>query len=949
MFRANVVILMGLSLGPVLISPCLGAEENKKTQNLMLENEHVKYVIGGDGKSLSFLDKHTGKEYCAAQPGRPFATLKKAGKEYGPSACAFTDGKIILQFQPPGIGVVIKSLAREHYFVFEVESASDPAVDELLLVNLPVTSWKYSSGISGVVADDDFAVSLRVLDLKADARIGGKPAVLAAICSQKRGVAGAKVALVGCPATEIRAVLREVIHNEGLPESPLGGPWSLDAPENRGSYVFAGVSEANVDQWIALAKKAGIAQVHFIGWERSYGHSEPRQDLFPRGVAGLKTTVETIHAAGLRAGMHTLTGCISPHDSWVAPVPDKRLAKDATLTLAATLDEKAQAVPTVEQPQEFDVVWAYSGSGNVIRIDDELIQYAALARESPYGFRRCKRGAFGTKPARHEKGAAVDHLYVRYQCFQPDENSTLVEELADAIARVFNTCGFDMIYMDGAEGMAGGWYGVARMREAIFRKLKGRVLVEASEWGYHSWPFHSRIGAWDYPNWGLKRFVDVHCRATEDYRRAALLPAQLGWWAILGPSRDQPAEFPDEIEYLCCKSLALDAPMSFQGIEPGRQPPNARQEEYLAMIGQYERLRLAGYFSAEVKQRLRTEKEEFRLVQAADGEWELLPTDYAAHKVTGLSDGTSTWTVENRYGAQPVKLRIEALYGAEPYDSSAALVLADFAKEGEFAANASARRVKHAIGLSLDQIKIGSSSGRYWAQNDGDSRQGAWCLATRSFTPEANLQKHEALGVWIHGDGKGELINFQLTNPPHYWPTYDEHYVRVDFKGWRYFELLLRERDADLYGDYSWPYGGDSAIYRDPLIRDHTSALNLYLNNLPPRGSVTCYLGSIKALPVKKLTLRNPAITINGKRIAFPVTLESGSYLDLASGMDCKIYDERGSLLRDLRLPSGLPTLAAGRNEVQFACEPSANSGVRAKITVISHGEPLRGRAAKAP
>jgi hypothetical protein len=842
--------------------------------------------------------------------------------------------------------VTIKSLPREHYFVFEVESVSDPAVEELSLINLPVTSCKYSSGISGVAADDDFAVALRVLDLKANGRVGGQPAVLTAICSQKHGIAGARVALAGSPAGEIRSVLKEIIHDEGLPESPLGGPWALDAPENRGSYVFADVSETNVDQWIALAKKAGIAQIHFIGWERSYGHYEPRPDRFPRGVEGLKATVEKIHAAGLRAGMHTLTGCISPRDSWATPVPDKRLAKDARLTLAASLDEKAGAVSTLEPPGNFDVVWAYSGRGNVIRIDDELIQYAALGREPPCGFLQCRRGAFGTKPARHEKGAAVDHLFVRYQCFQPDENSTLVDELAEAIARVFNACGFDMIYMDGAEGMSGGWYGVARMREALFRKLKGRVLVEASEWGYHSWPFHSRLGAYDYPNWGLKRFTDMHCRATEDYRRATLLPAQLGWWAILGPSRDHPAEFPDEIEYLCCKSLALDAPMSFQGITPGEQPPNARQEEYLAMIGRYERLRLSNYFSSEVRQRLRAEKEDFQLAQAADGEWEFIPTDYTANKVTGLSDGTSTWTIENRYGAQPVKLRIEALYGAEPYDSSTALVLADFAKDGEFVAEAAAPRVKQAISISKEQVKLGSSSGRYWAQNEGDSSKGAWSRVVRSFTPEVNLQKHEALGVWVHGDGKGELLNFQLTNPPHFWGTCDEHYVKVDFTGWRYFELLLRERDADQYADYAWPYGYHSNIYRNPLIKDHTSALNLYYNNLPPHESVTCYLGPIRALPVRKLTLRNPALSINGKRVEFPVTMESGGYLEVMSGANAKVYDARGALLQDLRMPTPLPMLAAGRNEVQLTCDAPAKSGVRVKVTVISSGEPLRGRAA---
>lgn len=64
------------------------------------------------------------------------------------------------------------------------------------------------------------------------------------------------------------------------------------------------------------------------------------------------------------------------------------------------------------------------------------------------------------------------------------------------------------------------------------------------------------------------------------------------------------------------------------------------------------------------------------------------------------------------------------------------------------------------------------------------------------------------------------------------------------------------------------------------------------------------------------------------------------------SGANAKVYDERGALLQDLHLPNPLPMLAAGRNEVQLTCDAPAKSGVRATVTVISSGEPFRGRAA---
>ena len=926
--RGLVAVLVACA-GIASMPPAEAAEMNAIT----LQNDLVTYTIGADARSLGLVDKRSAKDYCAAQ--RPCASVVKGGVRHQASACSFANGRLTVQFGKSGVQAVIAATPRKHYFVFEVISVSDPELDELALLSLSVAPGKYVSYISGMAADDEFAACIRALNLQANGSVGGSPPALAATCYRKYGLVGAKAALVGCPAGEVRSVLKEVVKGEGLPWSPLGGPFALDAEENRGSYVFASVSEANVDDWIALARKAGLAEVHFIGWESSLGHYEPRKNLFPNGLAGLKATVDKLHAAGLRAGMHTLTGCISPHDPWATPVPDKRLAKDAAYTLAGAMDEKADAALTAEAPQNHDVIWAYASHGNVLRIGDELVQYGGLSQKPPFGFTGCKRGAFGTKAAPHAKGDAADHLYVRYTSFQPDEDTTLVDDVAAAIARVFDGCGFDMIYMDGAEGMMGGWHGVSKMRAAIFRKITRRVLVEASEWGYQSWPFHSRIGAWDHPNWGLKPFVDIHCRETERYRRSSLLPGQLGWWAILGPSADHRSEMPDEIEYLCCKALALDAPMSFQGISVGGKPWCARQDEYLETIGRYERLRLAGRVPDDVRARLREPKEEFRLAVTPDGGWAFVPADYAEHKVTGLKDGTQLWVVKNRFAAQPAKLRIEALYAAAPYEGKEGVVLADFATEGEFAQRAAAPGVTHALSPATDKAEFAKTCGRYTALKSG---AGAWCKMGKTFAPEADLSKLGALGLWVCGDGKGELLNVQLTNPTQYWPTFDEHYVKVDFTGWRYVELHLRERDAEAFGDYQWPYGDMYSVYRSPLIRGHVSGLSLYLNNLPPTQGATLLLSPIKALPTVKVKLANPTIRVGGKAIVFPVSLESGAYIEFASKGDCKLYDERGAIVQNVEPQGEVPALASGGNDVTFACEGPA---ARAVVTVISQGEPF--------
>jgi hypothetical protein len=366
------------------------------------------------------------------------------------------------------------------------------------------------------------------------------------------------------------------------------------------------------------------------------------------------------------------------------------------------------------------------------------------------------------------------------------------------------------------------------------------------------------------------------------------------------------------------------------------------------MIGRYERLRLSRHFSKAVRNRLAEPGAEFHLVRGGEGQWHFLPTDYAVHKVTGLPDGTDKWTVKNRFAAQPARLRIQAMYSVEPYDSPGAVVLAGFQKEGELPVRRAAKGITHAFGVTGERVKVGKVSGRYTAHSEMKTRRGAWALAGKRFTPHADISKHDAIGLWIHGDGQGQLLNIQPASPRQYYRALDEHYVKIDFVGWRYFELLLRERDAGGYGDYVWPYPGHYYVYRAPLVRNHVSELNLYFNELSPGKSVACCLSPIKALRTRKVKLRNPTIEIGGKRIVFPAAVESGGYIEFNSMTDCKLYDARGAMAQQVRPQGKAPALAAGENAVRFACEGPAGVAARARITVISHGPPL-GRDAKKP
>ena len=257
-----------------------------------------------------------------------------------------------------------------------------------------------------------------------------------------------------------------------------------------------------------------------------------------------------------------------------------------------------------------------------------------------------------------------------------------------------------------------------------------------------------------------------------------------------------------------------------------------------------------------------------------------------------------------------------------------------------FGVRATAAGVTQGFETSTDQVKAGKLSACYTAASTKSGRRGAWSKMGKQFSPPVDIAGQQAMGLWIHGDGKGEVLNVQLKSTPETGHADGEHYVVVDFTGWRYVELV--EPEGARHADYSWPYGSIYSIYRQSVNYSKVALLNLFYNNIPPGESVTCYLSPIKALPVEEVKLRHPAVTVGGNTIVFPVELASGCYIEFNSPADCKLYDQQGTLLQEFRPQGNPPILNAGENQLTFACEPPKGLRARANVTVITSGEPFR-------
>ena len=964
--------------------------------SISIENEYTRYIIGSDGTNLHFIDKRTDTDYCVREPKSSFARVTKAGQEFNASEASYdiriggrvreggvghsdTDcphlppnpppeyGRITVRFGESGVSAAIGVATKERYFVFEVLSVTCESVDELAFVELPLTLDETS--------EDAFAGCALALNLQTNVpELPRANSRLRAMCYPRFGFIGAKVALIGCPQSKLRQVMQEVVSvAKDLPHSSIGGPWALDAPINQGSYLFnfGDLSEDKVDDWIELAQSLGINQIDFHGGNSfRFGDCRPNPETYPRGLVSLRAVTDKLHEAGIMAGLHTYAFFIDKSCPWVTPVPDSRLAKDATFTLAEPLTAEADQMYVVESTKNMSTITGFFVRNSVtIQIDDELIIYSGISKEPPYAFTGCQRGAHGTRTTPHAKGARVHHLKECFGLFVPDGDSTLFSEVAGRTAEAFNEGGFDMMYLDALDGedivggAENGWHYGSKYVFELWKRLKKPAVMEMSTFHHHLWYVRSRLGAWDHPTRSHKKFIDIHCAANEDCRRM-FLPAHLGWWAFKTWSGQQgEPTFADDIEYLCGKCLGTDTGLSIMGINPDNISDIPVLPRFAAIMKRYENLRHANYFPESVKAKLRVPGDEFTLIQNPDGEWKLRPIQYAKHKVEGINSWSNIWQTHNKFGRQPLQLRIEALISTDPYDSPENVTLVDFSNAEDFPDRTAASGITADLQPSSVKMKVGqikgtriceakTRSGCYTASNTLDNRQSTWAKMGKVFSPPLNLSQQQGMGVWVYGDGQEEILNFQVRSPEHLAGGIGEHYVIVDFTGWRYFELI--EPEGERYANYSWPYGNIYSIYRESVNYSQVETLSLWYNNLPPNKTVTCYLSPIRALPLVKVKLRQPAVTVGDKTITFPVEIESGCYLEFHSVSDCKLYGPQGELISEVEPQGDTPIIKAGENQVKFTCLPvrCAQTGdipndisARAYVTVISQSESLLGNA----
>ena len=303
------------------------------------------------------------------------------------------------------------------------------------------------------------------------------------------------------------------------------------------------------------------------------------------------------------------------------PVKDSELARGSTFFLGAGL---ADADRLIRLCREAGIRQVLLDSGSWC---SPVGHYAINTKNFPNGVDDLKAFVARLK---------AEGITAGMHCLIPaGQEAALTDALPARLAEIFNACGFGMVCFDGGEGAdrLRSERQVSAFQTSVMRRLSSPVIHLGTVMTHPLWHSLARC-----PAGGT--YLDTVSRAlvagklTErlptvkesvDARVASLLgergdrvPGELGWFGVWPRQQWHGREVEglqlDEAEYLLCRSIAFDCPVSLRtGFRDLDLHPLA--PEILRLFKAYETARLARRFSEATRAPMREPGKEFILLQ----------------------------------------------------------------------------------------------------------------------------------------------------------------------------------------------------------------------------------------------------------------------------------------------------------------------------------------------
>ena len=637
-----------------------------RANDVVVETETFRFVIGDDASAKSLVVKATGEECLeprehipvfATIQARPYnnevrlATLSKR-TTYRANRVRREGDLLYVGFKVAPYEAVVRVKELKDYATFTLERlVSDtvsekqyrgwnmdvPPVAEFRVLQLPVKNRRNFGDWLNVAWDDRAAVAV----------LGGTPFV--SVDHEERWgfnslhadlVKG--LSLVGGTAVLVAAAGREpFLDAVDRVETDLGLPRGVrsrrDARLNASIYWTEDICPANVDEHIALAKKGGFRMmlIYYTAFTKAQSWKMMGDYSFnanyPNGVKDVRFVLDRIKAAGLTPGFHTLQTFIGHQSGYCAPEADHRLLIKRHFTLAKPLPATGEVGEIVVEQNPLDA--PQHPKTRILRFGTELFTYEGYETECPYRFTGVKRGHLGTTTKAHplgEIGGVLEVSEAGAVSFVVDQETSLQDEIAEKIARICDE-GMEFCYFDGSEDAnqpCGIYISLSQYRVAK-RLKKMPVFTEGCARSHFGWHLQSGANAFDVfrPELFKEKIVEYPLAEApvmaQDFTRL-----DFGWWGLWPNGEKIDGEptigtQPDMWEYGTSKAAAWDSPATVQ-VVLRRVRAHRRLDDLFATMRRWEDVRARRLLTAEQKEMLKDPKREFHLVEDGKGGYDLV-------------------------------------------------------------------------------------------------------------------------------------------------------------------------------------------------------------------------------------------------------------------------------------------------------------------------------------
>lgn len=839
-------------------------------------------------------------------------TCETVNGKFYPSEVCENNGIVKVSFSKPNVSFYLEIIEREFDLKFTIVKEENNG-------NYYGQFYFAAVETDDVDGKSEFSASARSLSLKCNMlEIPGRCEKVASIAYHRLGATGVSSCLVGAPSELLKTALTKAIEGITIDDIPLnlyGGQFSEDVKAAHEDYLIVGVLD-DVDQnLISRLNQLNITQLDFLqgGCYRQADYKF-LPDKFPNGVSDFKENVsDKLGENGIICGLHTYSCMVDLKSKYVTPVPSDDLASlnEYVLDKDINLDDNvlyiegdALKVPLIQIPQAFT-------NATCLLIDKEIIFFTDKAENG--ALTGLKRGYLGTTPSCHKKGATVKHLKNMYGFFQAVPGSKLFYELAENMANTYNDGGFSMMYFDGLECIGNTvkcddievrWYYEALFVREVLKRCKKTPIVEYSIIHPLLWGARSRMGAFDIFISNRKMATDLHCEYNNDTCFRRLMPATLGW-QLLYPRVEQGPEpytnwmdkiyFSDEADYLGCKVIGFDSGLSYvvdtTVFDAKREPT-----EIAKKLGIYSKIKSAGKVSEQVKNKLKEYGKDYRLIENNE-EYSFIHTENSLIYPYSFKDGENSGRVINNFEKQSPTIRIEVCCAGKQDAKAEEIIYFD----KELPANKQHLLTEYSHEKPLD------------------------------------LTGKETLCVWIYGNGSNEYMCIRLEGAK---PAmaHGDHYVKLDFTGWKYFEFNENENGDIGYVQFEndiYKTNSRELVYRrygEFFFYKAIANVRVLFSN----GGNGVKISPICVKPFSPSPVNNLSITCGENKLEILGEVKAGECVEFNPKTNkAKVYNVNG-FVRDIHSKGNI-ILEKGENVIKVN---GVGEGIRrAKIQIITEGE----------